>query len=431
MSDGAGAAVITTRDRLDIPVVPISSVLARGRLRGAVTMLGPAFVAAIAYVDPGNFSTNVTAGAEFGYQLVWVLLLANLMAMPVQYLSAKLGIVAGKSLPELSAARYRPAVRWALWLQAEAVAMATDLAEFVGAALGLNLLFGVSMLPAGMITGVVAFIVLGLQVRGHRPFERAIAALLLIVPGGFAYELLRIQPSPTSAVTGLLPTLPSGGGLFVAVGIIGATLMPHVIYAHSGLTSRRIDVRNDSERRQALIFQRWDVIIALGLAGIVNLAMLMVAAKLFHGTGNAGVSTIEGAHAGLSRLAGGAAALVFAVALLASGVSSSSVGTLAGQVVMAGFVRIRIPLAVRRLITMLPSLAVLAVGLNSTDVLNASQVALSFGIPFALLPLIAITRDQRVMGSFANGRWLTAFMVAVALVIISLNGVLLAMQFFG
>ncbi|MFC0540714.1 Nramp family divalent metal transporter [Kutzneria chonburiensis] len=409
---------------------PIASVTARGRIRGTLAMLGPAFVAAVAYVDPGNYSTNITAGAEFGYHLVWVVLLANLMAMPVQFLSAKVGIVTGRSLPELCAGRYSLPVRWVLWSQAEAVAMATDLAEFLGAALGLNLLFGVPMLPAGAITGVVAFIVLGLQARGHRPFERAVAAMLLIVACGFAYELLCVGPSPASTVTGLLPVLPSGGAVFVAVGIIGATVMPHVIYVHSGLTSRRVDADGPEQRRQALRSVRWDVVIALGLAGIINLTMLTVAAKLFDGTGNAGVVTIADAHGRLGQVAGGGATLAFSVALLASGVSSSSVGTLAGQIVMAGFVRMRVRLVVRRTVTMLPSLLVLAAGLNTTDVLNVSQVALSFGIPFALIPLIAISRDPRVMGAFANRRWVTATMVGIAVTIISLNAALLTLQFF-
>jgi manganese transport protein len=413
---------------LDDPVVPISTVLARGKVCGTTAMLGPAFVAAVAYVDPGNFSTNVTAGAQFGYRLAWVVVLASLMAMSIQFLSAKVGIVTGKSLPELCADRYRAPVCWMLLLQAEAIAMATDLAEFVGAALGLNLLFGVPLLPAGVITGGVAFIVLGLQARGHRPFERAIAAMLLIVSVGFGYELLRIGPRPAAAVAGLVPSLPAGGGVFAAVGIIGATIMPHVIYVHSGLTSRRIEVTGYTDRRLALRFGRWDVIIALGLAGVVNLAMLLVAAKLFNGTGNTNVSTIADAHTRLGQLVGGGAALVFAVVLLASGLSSSSVGTLAGQVVMAGFVRKRVPLAVRRLVTMMPSLAVLAAGLNITAVLNVSQVALSFGIPFALVPLIAVSCDHRVMGSFVSRRWLTAGMAAIAAVIIGLNVYLLGVS---
>ncbi|GAB3693173.1 Nramp family divalent metal transporter [Saccharopolyspora sp. ID03-671] len=411
--------------------VAVGEVLARGRLRGVVAMLGPAFIAAIAYVDPGNFSTNISAGAEFGYALVWVVVLANLMAMPVQFLSAKIGIVTGKTLPEVCRDRYPAPVRWALWLQAEIVAMATDVAEFVGAALGLYLLFGVPMLPAALITAVVAFIVLGLQARGYRPFERAIAAMLLLIIGGFTYELLHIGPDAGEALAGLVPTLPGSGSAYLAVGIIGATVMPHVVYLHSALTSRRVSCSNDTERRTVLRFERWDVIVALGLAGAINLTMLMVAAKLFHSTGNTDIGSIEDAHAGLVTLAGGTAALIFAVALLASGISSSSVGTFAGQVVMAGFLNFRIPLLLRRLITMLPALLVIALGMNATDVLNFSQVVLSFGVPFALIPLVLITRDSAVMGSFSNSRRMTMLMTVITSVIVCLNGYLLYDQFLG
>lgn len=409
-------------------VAPLTPVLRRGRVRRAIAMLGPAFVAAMAYVDPGNFATNISAGSQYGYALVWVVVLANLMAMPVQYCSAKIGIVTGRSLPEVCATRYGKPVRWLLWAQAELVAMATDLAEFLGAAIGLNLLFGLPMMAAGLVTAVAAFVVLGLQSRGYRPFERAIVALLLLVMGGFAYQLLDIGPSVSDAAGGLLPSLPGTDAVFLTVGIIGATVMPHVVYLHSALTSNRLRPADDSERRRALRFERWDVRIALGLAGVINLTMLVVAAKLFHGSGTA-VDSIELAHSEFGRLAGGGAALAFAVALLASGVASSSVGTYAGQVVMAGFIRVRIPILVRRLATMLPSLAVLWIGWNTTDVLNLSQVCLSFGIPFALIPLIAICRDRRVMGTFVNPRWLTAVMVGIAALIIGLNGVLIVSQF--
>ena len=409
----------------------VSEVLARGRIRGPVAMLGPAFIAAIAYVDPGNFATNISAGAEFGYRLVWVVVLANLMAMPVQFLSAKIGIVTGKTLPEVCRGRYGAGVRWALWLQAEIVAMATDLAEFVGAALGLYLLFGVAMLPAALITAVVAFIVLGLQARGYRSFERAIVALLLIIVAGFLYELVNSSPDPGQAFTGLAPTLPGDGAAYLAVGIIGATVMPHVVYLHSALTSQRVVCVTDDDRRSVLRFERWDVVVALGLAGVINLSMLMVAAKLFHGSGQTGISGIEDAHAGLASLAGGGAALVFAVALLASGVSSSSVGTFAGQVVMAGFLNFRIPLVLRRLVTMVPALLVIGLGLNATDMLNFSQVVLSFGIPFALVPLLLVTRDRAVMGEFANARWLTRLMTLITTLIVGMNAYLLYDQFVG
>ncbi|MFI6735032.1 Nramp family divalent metal transporter [Nonomuraea sp. NPDC050451] len=409
----------------------VSDVLARGRVRGAAAMFGPALIAAIAYVDPGNFATNVSAGAEFGYALVWVVVLANLMAMPVQFLSAKIGIVTGRTLPELCRDRYPAVVRWGLWLQAELVTMATDVAEFLGAALGLHLLFGVPMLPGALITAVVAFVVLGLQSRGYRPFERAISAMLLLIAGGFLFELLYVGPEPAQAFAGLLPTLPGEGSAYLAVGIIGATVMPHVVYLHSALTSRRVSSASDAERRTILRFERWDVVVALGAAGLINLTMLMVAAELFHGSGVTGITGIEDAYAGLGSLAGGAAALVFAVALLSSGISSSSVGTFAGQVVMAGFLNLRIPLAVRRLITMLPALLVIALGLNATDVLNLSQVVLSFGTPFALVPLLLITRDRAVMGSFASSRRMTALMTAITTVIVGLNGYLLYEQLLG
>jgi manganese transport protein len=421
--------VSATLDRAGDTAVPLESVLARGRIQATVAMFGPAFIAAVAYVDPGNFSTNISAGAEFGYQLVWVVVLANLMAMPVQYCSAKIGIVTGMSLPEVCADRYRRPIRWVLWAQAELVAMATDLAEFVGAALGLNLLFGVPVTTAGLITAGCAFAVLGLQARGYRPFERAIAALLLVVLCGFAYQILASSPSPAAVAGGLLPAVPGGNAVFLVAGITGATVMPHVVYLHSMLTSRRIRCRCDGERHRALRFERWDVIVALGLAGCINLAMLTLAAKLFHGTGHTAVSTIQDAHAGLAQLAGGAAALTFAVALLASGISSSSVGTFAGQVVMAGFVNLRIALVLRRLLTMLPALAVLWAGMEITDVLNISQVALSFGIPFAMVPLVAITRDRKVMRGFANSRLLTVAMVAITAAVIVLNAALLGENF--
>lgn len=422
-------SAIRERDLRPAPL-PVGSILSRGRVRGTVAMLGPAFVASVAYVDPGNFSTNVSAGSEFGYRLVWVVLLANLMAMPVQFLSAKIGIVTGKTLPEVCRDRYPAPVRWGLWLQAEIVAMATDLAEFVGAALGLNLLFGVPMLPAALITAVIAFIVLGMQTRGYRKFERAIAALLLIIVGGFAYELFRVGPDPGPALAGLVPTLPDGA-VYLAVGIIGATVMPHVVYLHSALTSRRVACPTDVERRAVLRFERLDVIIALGIAGVINITMLVIAAKLFHDSGRAGISDIQAAHSGLATVAGGGAALVFAVALLASGISSSSVGTFAGQVVMAGFLNIRIPLPLRRLVTMLPALAVIGLGVNATDVLNLSQVMLSFGIPFALIPLLLATRDRAVMGTFANPRWLTSVMTVMVTVIVGLNLYLLYDEIFA
>ncbi|HKT45766.1 MAG TPA: Nramp family divalent metal transporter [Gaiellaceae bacterium] len=406
---------------------PLEALFAQGRVRGTLAMLGPAFVAAIAYVDPGNFATNVQAGAKFGYLLLWVVLAANLMAMLIQYLSAKLGVVTGQNLPELCRERYP---RWAsagLWVQAEVMAMSTDIAEFLGAALGLNLLFHVPLFAAGVITGVIAFGVLALQRHGHRRFELAVSALLGIIFLGFLYETLKIGPSASASLHGtFVPHLGGGSALYLAVGIVGATVMPHAIYLHSALTQGRTPVRDESERRRVLRFERIDVIVALGFAGLINLSMLAVAAKLFHTPALSGLHTIQQAHTELGRLVGGTAALAFAVALLASGASSSSVGTYAGQVVMAGFVGLRIPLAVRRAVTMAPALIVLALGVSPTSALVLSQVVLSFGIPFALVPLVLLTRRRDVMGPYVNRALTNGAAVGVSALIAALNVYLLA-----
>lgn len=409
---------------------PLQRQMGRGRLRFTLSMLGPAFVAAVAYVDPGNFATNLQGGAQFGYELLWVVLAANLMAMLVQYLSAKLGIVTDRNLPELSRDRFPRWASRALWVQAEVMAMATDVAEFLGAAIGLNLLFGTPMVVSGLITGVIAFGILGLQRRGFRSFELAIAGLLGIVFAGFLYETAHIGPSAHLALRGFMPSLSGSQGLYLAVGIIGATVMPHVIYLHSALTTGRVPTESAGERRTVLRFERLDIVIALGLAGIINLAMLAVFAKLFHTPALSGLSTIQGAHAEIGRLVGGGAALAFAVALLASGASSSSVGTYAGQVVMAGFVGWRIPLAVRRTMTMAPAIVILAVHVSATNALVLSQVVLSFGIPFALLPLVVLTGRRDVMGVHANGRLLGAAAYAVAAAITAMNVFAIYQQFF-
>jgi manganese transport protein len=409
----------------------LEQLLARGRTRAMLAMLGPAFVASIAYVDPGNFATNVQGGARYGYLLLWVVLAANLMAMLIQYLSAKLGIVTAQNLPEVIRARYPRSVSWGMWAQAEVMAMSTDIAEFLGAALGLNLLFGVPLLPAGLMTGVIAFGILELQTRGFRRFELAISALLGIIFAGFLYETLRIGPSVHSSLRGLVPSLQGTGSIYLAVGIVGATVMPHVIYLHSALTNKRMILRNDQERGRVLRFERIDVVIALGLAGLVNLAMLAAAAKLFHTPALSGLSSIQEAHTQFARLAGGGVALAFAVALLASGVSSSSVGTYAGQIVMAGFVNIRIPVFARRAITMVPALVVLATGVSATSALVLSQVVLSFGIPLALVPLVLLTSNREVMGIHVNRRLTTTAAWSCAVVISGLNVFLLYQQLFG
>ena len=425
-----GGQVALPLDGVAIPSA-LEQLLAKGRLRATLAMLGPAFVASIAYVDPGNFATNVQGGAKYGYMLLWVVLAANLMAMLIQYLSAKLGIVTDRDLPELVRERFPRAITWGMWLQAEVMAMSTDIAEFLGAALGLNLLFGVPLLPAGLITGVIAFALLELQTRGFRRFELAITALLGIIFAGFLYETLRISPSTHQGLKGLIPGLSGSGALYLAVGIIGATVMPHAIYLHSALTNGRMPVRDDRERKRVLRFERLDVIIALSLAGIVNMAMLALAAKLFHTPGLSGLSTITQAHAEFGRLVGGGAALAFAVALLASGVSSSSVGTYSGQVVMSGFINVRIPLLARRAITMVPALAVLAAGVNPTSALVLSQVVLSFGIPLALVPLVMLTGRRDVMGVHVNTLLTKVLAWGAASVITSLNIFLLYQQLFA
>ncbi len=426
----ADAGTVTLRDGAAARS-PLDELMAKGRLRATLAMLGPAFVASIAYVDPGNFATNLQGGAKFGYELLWVVLLANLIAMLIQYLSAKLGIVTERNLPEVIRERFPRAVTWGMWVQAEIMAMSTDIAEFLGAALGLNLLFGVPLLPAGLITGVIAFAILELQSHGVRRFELAITALLGIIFLGFLYEALKIGPSVHQSLHGLIPSLSDSSALYLGVGIIGATVMPHAIYLHSALTQDRVPALNDRERSRVLRYERFDVIIALALAGIVNMAMLAVAAKLFHTPALSGLSTIPQAHMEFGRLVGGGAALAFAVALLASGASSSSVGTYAGQVVMAGFINVRVPLVLRRAVTMIPALTVLALGLNPTDALVLSQVVLSFGIPLALIPLVMLTGRRDVMGVHVNRPLTTMLAWGCAILITGLNLFLLYQQFFG
>jgi manganese transport protein len=397
----------------------------RGRLREVFALLGPAFVACIAYVDPGNFATNIAGGAKYGYLLLWVLLSANLMAMLIQNLSAKIGLATGRNLPELCRDHFPRQVSWGLWIQAELIAMATDLAEFVGAAIALNLLFGVPLFPAGLMTAVIAFGILALQAKGHRRFEAVIAGLLGLIILGFLYDTLSIGFDAGQAAKGFIPGFAGTDSILLATGILGATVMPHVIYLHSALTQNRVPVNDDTERRRLLRFQRIDVTLAMGVAGLVNMSMLVIAASLFHGHGLLGLDSIEEAHKQFGALVGGGAALAFAGALLASGLASSSVGTYAGQVVMQGFIARTIPLALRRLVTMTPALIVLAVGLDPSRSLVISQVVLSFGIPFALVPLVLLTRRRDIMGSLVNRRITTIVASIVALMIIALNAFLL------
>jgi manganese transport protein len=406
-----------------------------GRARGISQVwpfLGPAFVAAVAYIDPGNFATNIAGGSKFGYLLLWVVLGANLIAMVVQTQSAKLGIATGKNLAELCRETFSFPTSIGLWIQAELVAMACDIAEVVGAALGLNLLFGIPLFPAGLLAGAGAFAILGLQQFGYRRLEAAVTVLVGVVVVAFVTELFHAKPHGGDVAAHLF--VPGFGGtesILLATGIIGATVMPHVIYLHSALTQKRIVGRNDREKRRILRFEKVDVVIAMSIAGVVNLSMMIVAAALFHPSGLAGIDTIEGAYDGLKTLVSGNAAAIFGVALLASGFASSSVGTMAGQVVMQGFIRRRIPIFARRAITLAPALIVLAIGLNPTDALVASQVVLSFGIPFALVPLVMLASRRDVMGGLVNPGWLTVLAGTLAALIIALNIFLLEQVFFG
>ncbi|GIF23811.1 manganese transport protein [Actinoplanes tereljensis] len=409
------------------PVAVVFAPGVPGKIRAA-TALGPAFVAAIAYLDPGNFATNFAGGSSTGYRLVWVVVLANLVAMPIQYLAAKLGIVTGRSLPQLCRERMPKRARWAMWAQAEVVAMATDLAEFVGAAIGLNLLFGMSLPVAAVVTAVLAFVILGFQRRGHRPFELAIGALLALICAGFLYMTIAVPPSSGGVVTGLLPTFSGENTLLFAVGIIGATVMPHAIYLHSGLMSSRVGRSGPVSPHRLLAFARLDIGIAMGIAGLVNLSMLAIAAKLFyHGAGTPAV-TLDEVHRDLGQMVGGAAALAFAAALLASGISSSSVGTAAGQIIMDGFLNLRIPLWLRRAITMTPAILLLMSGIDLTQALVFSQVTLSFGIPFALGALVWLTSRRSVMGEHVNTVKMTIAMTAVVALLSGLNIVFLGQQ---
>jgi manganese transport protein len=404
----------------------------RRGLRGVWPFLGPAFIAAVAYIDPGNFATNIAGGAKFGYLLLWVVLSANLIAMLVQTQSAKLGIATGKNLAELCRERFSRRTSIGLWLQAELVAMACDIAEVVGAALGLNLLFGIPLFPAGLIAGAGAFALLALQQRGFRRLEAGITVLVGVVVASFAFELIDAKPQASEIGRHLVvPGFSGTESLLLATGIIGATVMPHVIYLHSALTQRRIVGRNGAEKKKILRFEKVDVVIALSLAGAVNLSMMIVAAALFHSSGLTGVDSIDGAYEGFKTLVSDRAATIFGVALLASGFASSSVGTMAGQVVMQGFIRRQIPLFVRRALTLTPALLVLAVGIDPTDALVGSQVVLSFGIPFALVPLLMIAANKGIMGELVNPRWLSALAGALSSLIIALNVFLLYQVFFG
>ena len=395
-----------------------------GERRGVLAVLpflGPAFIAAIAYVDPGNFATNMAGGAQYGYALLWVVAVANLMAMLVQALSAKLGIATGRSLPEVCRDRFPFRVVLFLWLQAEAVAMATDLAEFVGAALGLQLVFGLPLWVAGILIGVAAFAILSMEVWGFRRLEATITAFVAVVVLAFCLEVRKSGPPAGAVARGFVPGLP-GGSTLLAVGIVGATVMPHVIYLHSALTKKRIVGTSPDARRRIFRFEIVDISIAMGLAGVVNLAMLATAAAVFWSRGLTGAGGDLGqVFQGLNRYLGAHTGTIFGVALLASGLASSCVGTMSGQAVMEGFIRRQIPVFARRAITMIPAVVLIGVGFSPTRALVLSQVFLSFGIPFALVPLVIVTRDRRTMGTLVNRPATNLAAYLVTAMIVGLN----------
>jgi manganese transport protein len=391
--------------------------------------LGPAFVAAVAYVDPGNFATNIAGGAKYGYLLLWVVLSANLMAMLIQTLSAKLGIATGKNLAECCRDHFPKPVSVGLWIQAEGIAMATDLAEVIGAALGLYLLFGIPLFPAGLIAGAGAFAILALQRYGFRRLEAAVASLVGVIVVSFACQVFIAKPDAGEVAKHLfLPGFSGTESVLLAVGILGATVMPHVVYLHSALTQSRVEGRNEEEKRRIQRFERIDVVIAMSIAGAVNISMLAIAASVFFGLG---LESIEDAFRSFETELGRTAAVLFGIALLASGFSSSSVGTMAGQVVMQGFINRRIPLFLRRAITLTPALIVLGFGADPSRSLVLSQVVLSFGIPFALIPLVVFTSRRSLMGGLANSRLTNVAAGGVVTVIVSLNLFLLYETFLG
>lgn len=386
-------------------------------------LMGPAFIAAIGYIDPGNFATNIQAGASYGYQLLWVVVWANVMAMVIQLMSAKLGIATGKNLAEHIRDRFpRPAV-WFYWVQAEIIAMATDLAEFIGAAIGFKLVFGVSLLQGAMLTGVATFLILMLQNRGQKPLELVIGGLLLFVAAAYVIELFFSQPKIVDLLQGMaVPSLPTSDAVLLAAGVLGATIMPHVIYLHSSLTQNS---GNDGTRSERYSSTKLDVAIAMTIAGFVNLAMMATAAAAFHFSGHNGIADLDQAYLTLDPLLGKAAALVFGLSLLAAGLSSTVVGTMAGQVVMQGFIHFHIPLLVRRVITMLPSFIVIMAGWEPTRILVMSQVLLSFGIALALVPLLAFTGNAALMGDMVNSRLMQNVGRLIVVVVVALNGYLL------
>ncbi len=419
----------TLTERTDAAIREVLAGRRRGG-RSALLFVGPAVVASIAYIDPGNFATNIRAGSAYGYTLLWVVLMANLIAMLFQALSAKLGIVTGRNLAEMIRERFPPPVVYAMWGASEVAAMATDLAEFLGGAIGLSLLFHLPLLAGMVVTAAVTYAVLMVQGRGFRPMELIIGGLVAVIGLCYLIEML-IAPVAwgQASLHAVLPVMPDAAALTISIGIVGATVMPHALYLHSGLTQNRAPGADIRERRMLLRFSNRECVVALSVAGAVNMAMVMMAAAAFH-AGHRDVAEIQTAYHTLTPLLGAGAAGVFLVSLMASGISSSAVGTMAGQMIMQGFIGFRIPIWLRRLVTMAPAFVVVALGVNATSALVVSQVVLSFVLPIPMLALVLFTRQRAIMGSFANTRLTDAAAIVGTVAILSLNAVLL-LQTFG
>src|SRR6202521_2060862 len=427
-----GARIARQASLTERTVATALDVLA-GRRHGVAArfaFVGPAVIASIAYIDPGNFATNIQAGAKYGYQLLWVVLAANLIAMLFQALSAKLGIVTGRNLAEMCRDAFPKPVVWAMWVVSEVAAMATDLAEFLGGAIGLSLLFQMPLLAGMAVTAVVTYAILMFEGFGFRPVELIIGGLVAVIGLCYLIEMF-IAPIDWGAAAfhTAVPQIADAEALLLVVGIIGATVMPHALYLHSGLTQARTPVRAEAEKRQVVRFSNQEVVIALAIAGMVNMAMVMMASSAFH-AGHSDVAEIETAYHTLTPLLGIGAAGVFLVSLIASGISSSAVGTLAGQMIMQGFIRFRIPVLVRRLVTMVPAFIVVALGVNATNALVISQVVLSIALPLPMIALLIFTRRADVMGQFANSR-LTNVAAVIATVIVLLLNTFLILQTWG
>lgn len=422
----ARAATLTGRTRQSAEAVLTGQ--KRG-VKSAFIFAGPAVIASIAYMDPGNYATNIQAGAGFGFTLLWVVLMANLIAMLFQALSAKLGIVTGRNLAEMCKDEFPKPIVWIMWVISEIAAMATDLAEFLGGAIGLSLLFNMPLMAGMAVTAVITYGILYFERHGFRPMELIIGSFVTIIGLCYLLELFIAPIAWPEVAAGLTnPQIPNAAALMISVGIIGATVMPHALYLHSGLTQNRVSIKSEKQRRQVLRYSNTEVIIALAIAGLINIAMVIMAASAFH-AGHSDVAEIETAYHSLTPLLGGAAAGAFLISLIASGVSSSVVGTMAGQMIMQGFVNFRIPIWLRRLITMLPAFAVVAAGVNATDALVMSQIILSLSLPIPMISLVIFTSRRDIMGTFANSRLTRLLAITGAVVVLSLNLVLLFQTF--